>query len=63
MRSDQQGRGIGRALMHDLITYARADALQELRGTVLSSDHTMLSLVRSLGFRVAHDPDGFAAEA
>jgi acetyltransferase len=52
------GRGVGTALMHALIGAARDNGLREMTGEVLTENHTMLELVRNLGFRVeAHETD------
>ncbi|MCB9642461.1 MAG: bifunctional acetate--CoA ligase family protein/GNAT family N-acetyltransferase [Myxococcales bacterium] len=45
-----QGKGLGSRLMHELIEAARARGLAEMRGDILSDNHNMLKLVRSLGF-------------
>ncbi len=52
-----QRRGIGHRLMHMLMEVARNRGLEEIRGEVLSNNHKMLELMKSLGFRVAADPD------
>jgi acetyltransferase len=57
VRSDQQGRGLGSALMRLLIDYARADGLERLEGMVLADNREMLGLIRRLGFEVSPDPE------
>lgn len=58
VRSDLQGRGLGRALMRLLIEYARADGLSELTGLVLLENGDMLDIAEALGFRrVSGDPE------
>jgi acetyltransferase len=57
VRSDQQGRGLGSALMRLLIDYARADGLERLEGMVLAENREMLGLIRRLGFAVTADPE------
>lgn len=58
VRSDLQGRGIGGALMRQLIAYARADGVVRLEGMVLAENRGMQRLVRGLGFEVGAVPDG-----
>ena len=53
VRSDRQGRGIGTALMTQLIEYARASRLTRLTGHVLADNYGMLDLVQGLGFIVS----------
>ena len=43
--------------MHLLMEVARKRGLEEMRGEVLSNNHKMLALMKSLGFRVSSDPD------
>lgn len=59
VRSDLQGRGLGRLLMQRLLDYAAARGTQRIVGDVLRENHGMLGLVKALGFEVradAHDP-------
>jgi acetyltransferase len=56
VRSDVKGCGIGWQLMSHLIAYAKSEALQQLYGTVLADNATMLAMCRELGFRVEADP-------
>ena len=52
--------GIGTHLMCDLIAHAKANALQEMVGYVLSNNSKMLRLVSDLGFNTSNindDPD------
>ncbi len=48
------GMGLGRHLMRRLVRWARGKKLAQLHGDVLESNHAMLSLVQSLGFRREH---------
>jgi acetyltransferase len=57
VRSDLKGRGLGWRLMQHLIDYAKAEGLQELHGSVLADNATMLRMCRELGFAVEGDPD------
>ena len=57
VRSDLKGKGIGWALMQHLIAYAKAEGLQELHGSVLRENTTMLQMCEELGFEVAADPE------
>ncbi len=52
-----QRRGIGHRLMHMLMEIARNRGLEEMRGEVLSNNHKMLELMKSLGFRISVDPE------
>ncbi len=52
-----QHQGIGHRLMHLLMEVARNRGLEEMRGEVLSNNHKMLGLMKSLGFRASSDPD------
>lgn len=60
VRSDHQGRGIGRLMMEQLIAYARARGIGELVGDILEDNRRMLGLVRRLGFAVAPVGPGVA---
>jgi acetyltransferase len=53
VRSDLKERGLGYAMLAQLIAYARADGLRRLVGIVLRDNRDMLGLARSLGFRIA----------
>lgn len=57
VRSDLNGRGLGRALMGQLIDYARAEGIGRLEGMVLAGNKGMLGLIGKLGFSVEPDPD------
>ena len=57
VRSDLKGHGLGWVLMQHLITYARTEGLQQLFGSVLAENTTMLKMCAELGFSVAPDPD------
>jgi acetyltransferase len=56
--SDLKGQGLGTALMHAMIDYARAQGIGELFGSVLAANVTMLDLAERLGFRRESHPDG-----
>jgi acetyltransferase len=56
VRSDLKGHGLGWRLMQHLIAYARAEKLNELYGSVLAENMTMLKMTRELGFRVEPEP-------
>jgi acetyltransferase len=57
VRSDMQGRGIGRLLMDRILAYAGSRGIGEIWGNVLAENDAMLALARDLGFRVAQLPD------
>jgi acetyltransferase len=52
-----QGKGLGTRLMQELIRNARGRGLRQLEGTVLSSNHRMLTLMQRLGFEVGAVPE------
>jgi acetyltransferase len=43
--------------MELVIDYARKEGLEELFGTVLAENTTMISMCRQLGFEVRRDPE------
>jgi acetyltransferase len=57
VRSDVKGRGLGWALMQQLIGYAKARGIGWLHGAVLRENEQMLKLCRDLGFTLEDDPD------
>ncbi len=57
VRSDLKGRGIGWALMTQLIDYATAAKLQQIYGHVLAHNTTMLAMCQQLGFATAIETD------
>ena len=57
VRSDRQGRGIGRALMTRLIDYARTESIGEIFGDVLDRNAAMRRLCRDLGFVETEHPE------
>ncbi|MGA7675385.1 MAG: bifunctional acetate--CoA ligase family protein/GNAT family N-acetyltransferase [Rhizomicrobium sp.] len=50
VRSDLKGNGIGRALMQQIIAYAKRAGVSEIFGDVLEENAMMISLCRELGF-------------
>ena len=56
VRSDLKGCGLGWQLMSHLIAYARAEKLQQLHGSVLADNTTMLQMCRELGFSIEREP-------
>jgi acetyltransferase len=57
VRSDWKGRGLGYALMQEIITYARSRGIGELYGTILAENAPMIDMARELGFSVAAHRD------
>ncbi len=51
-----QGRGVGRGLLSQLVTVARAEGLRRLDGVVLAENRGMLELCRRQGWRVEPRP-------
>jgi acetyltransferase len=56
VRSDLKGRGLGWRLMQHLIAYARTEKLEQLYGSVLAENTTMLRMCRELGFSIEPEP-------
>ena len=56
VRSDLKGRGLGWQLMQHLIAYAKSERLEQLHGSVLASNSTMLQMCRELGFSIEPEP-------
>jgi len=54
VRTDHKGRGLGYALMHHLIGYARERGIGEIFGHVLHENHAMLAMCDDLGFQRHH---------
>mgnify|MGYP001431441345 CR=1 FL=1 len=52
-----QGRRLGTQLMQAIIEAARAKGLRRVDGYVLGENRGMLRLMRSVGFRIAMDPE------
>jgi len=55
IRDEWQGKGMGKRLMRQLITAARAYGYQSIYGVVLPDNQGMLHLAQSLGFHQQHD--------
>jgi len=55
--SHLKGMGLGRRLMEHLIAYAVAEGLDELSGTVLAENKSMLEFCARLGFTITEDPE------
>lgn len=53
VRSDFHGRGLGHALMEQMLDYARRRGLTTVFGEVLAENRRMLEMARQLGARVA----------
>ncbi|MET0195144.1 MAG: GNAT family N-acetyltransferase, partial [Hyphomicrobiaceae bacterium] len=56
VRSDLKGLGLGWRLMQHLITYARSEKLEQLHGSVLAGNSTMLQMCRALEFSIEREP-------
>lgn len=52
IRSDMAGKGLGTALMTQLIDYSRAEGLKRIEGMVLAENKGMRALIARLGFTV-----------
>lgn len=58
IRPDQQHKGLGRALMAQIVAYCRQRGTGEVYGEVLSDNTRMLALAKAIGFRVVASEDG-----
>lgn len=58
IRSQDKGRGLGRALMERIIAYAAERGIGEVWGDVLADNHRMLALCDELGFQRGHPEEG-----
>ncbi|MCC6611709.1 MAG: bifunctional acetate--CoA ligase family protein/GNAT family N-acetyltransferase [Burkholderiales bacterium] len=61
VRSDFQGKGLGRALMEKMFRYCRERGVELLYGLVDASNARMLGLARRLGFEIERSSDGRTA--
>lgn len=62
VRTDMQQRGLGRALLQDVLRYARERGAKHIYGDILSENTAMLALARSLGAELrSHDKGGHQA--
>lgn len=57
VRSDLQGRGLGWALLNQLIDYARADGIQRIEGAILRENAKMVNMCRTFGFELQSDAE------
>jgi acetyltransferase len=57
IRSDFKGRGLGWALMQQLVAYAKERGTALLHGAVLKDNDLMIKLCRDLGFTLRDDAD------
>lgn len=57
VRSDWQGRGLGWALMEEVIAYGRNVDLRTIEGQVLADNVSMQKMCRELGFEIKRDFD------
>jgi acetyltransferase len=60
VRSDLKGLGLGWRLMQQLIAYARSEGLEQLYGSVLAGNTTMLKMCAELGFSIEAEPSDTA---
>ena len=58
VRSQDKGRGLGRALMERILAYAAERGIGEIWGDVLADNDRMLALCAELGFERAREEDG-----
>lgn len=53
------GRGVGTALMHRILDYAKTRGIREVFGYVMKENANMLGVCQALGFGIATQPDDF----
>jgi acetyltransferase len=56
VQPDAKGRGLGSALMHSLLGWARGQGMTRIVGQVLADNAPMLAFVRHLGFTIRRIP-------
>ncbi len=52
VRSDMKGTGLGYCLMQQILDYARSNAIKQVFADVLRENHSMLKMVKELGFTI-----------
>lgn len=52
-----QRTGVARLLVTHLMRFAQSQGMRRMSGVVLPENTAMIALARSLGFRIAYDPD------
>ena len=57
VRTDWKGRGLGYALMNQLLNFAAERGIATIFGEVLRENQSMLNMARDLGFSSKPDPD------
>ncbi len=58
VRTDLQGRGLGWALLRQIIDFAKAEGVGKIEGVILTENAKMLKMAREFGFKPARHPDG-----
>ena len=59
VRSDMKNLGLGRLLMLAMLDYAAAVGIRQVVGFVLTENHSMLRMARSLGAMIERQPTDF----
>ena len=57
IRTDQQGRGLGRLALERVLEHARRRGVEEVWGTILADNQAMQGLATDLGLTLRRDPD------
>ena len=57
IRSDQQGRGLGRLALERVLDHARRRGVEEVWGSILADNQAMQGLATDLGLSLGRDPD------
>lgn len=57
VRTDLQGRGLGWALLQQIVDYAKVEGIGRIEGMVLSENEAMLRMCGEFGFAITHQPD------
>ncbi len=58
VRTDQQGRGLGWAMLRQIIEFARVEGVGKIEGVILTENTKMLKMAREFGFTLVRHPDG-----
>ncbi len=57
VRSDLKGRGLGWALLEQIVAFAKAEGIGRVEGIVLAENQAMLRMCEEFGFSISHPAD------